>query len=200
MDLVSRQDLVSLARHLHRAEFLHASQQMLGQAQTRAGMAVRAPGPVFGALISAGGHVPWSPWCQRRRDCPGSRLAGRTGRHLGHAGWADSGCSSACRELEHGFAYCHQGALGRLMGSHCFRLSSRAGIHPSYRKPPLYLLDGSQRPQESLGTLLHWRVDGCEQDHTAVATLLPLARFPGSQQPAAPLQCFTSVAECQPTS
>lgn len=65
MDLVSRQDLVSLARHLHGVEFLHVSQQMLGQAQTRAGTAVTVPGPVFRALVSASGDVPWSPWCQR---------------------------------------------------------------------------------------------------------------------------------------
>lgn len=62
--LVSKQDLVSCARRLHRAEFLHASQCLLGWAQIGASTAVRAPGVLFGALVSACGYVPWSPWCQ----------------------------------------------------------------------------------------------------------------------------------------
>lgn len=95
--LVSKQDLVSRARRLHRAEFLHTSQRLLSWAQTRAGTAVGAPGAVFGALVSAGGHVPWSPLVPVATEP--ARGAGWLGEQAGAlplpccAEWAASGHS-----------------------------------------------------------------------------------------------------------
>lgn len=140
------------------------------------------------------------------RGCPGSRLAGRTGRHLGPA----LPCRMGRLWLQQhswraGAWLCllPPRCLGKADGEPLLQAVLQSWHSPIPQKATFCLLDGSQRPWESLGTLLHWGVDGfCqgERDGTTAATPLPLARFPGSQQHTAPLQCFTSVAECQPTS
>lgn len=66
---LSKQDLVSRARRLHRAEFLHASQRLAGWARIWAGTAVKAPGAACGALLCPWPRAvvpmvpsPLSPW------------------------------------------------------------------------------------------------------------------------------------------
>lgn len=198
MDLVSRQDVVSFARHLHRAEFLHASQQMSGQAQTRAGTAVRAPGPVFGALVSAGGHVPWSPWCWRPQRLPGSRLAGRSGRHFGPALPCRMGrLRLQQHSLSAGAWLCllPPRCLGKADGEPLLQAVLQSWDSPILQKAAFCLLDGSKddgsldgwRPRESLGTLLHWGVDGlCRGGNRATQQLPPLFLLPGSLVPSSP--------------
>lgn len=175
--LVSKQDLVSRARRLHRAEFLHTSQRLLSWAQTRAGTAVGAPGAVFGALVSAGGHVPWSPWCRWPQSQPREP-----------AGWESRRAPCPCPAVQSGqplatAAFPRAGArlcllpprcLGKADGEPWLQAIPWAWDSAIFQKGFFCLLDGAWRSRELLGTWLCQGVDGLggggEWDHTAAAT------------------------------
>lgn len=160
--LVSKQDLVSRARRLHRAAFLHASQRLLGQAQTGAGKAVRAPGAVFGAFASTGGHVPWSPWCRWPQSPPGER-----------AGWESRWVPCPCPAMQGGqppaaaalpeswsTALPTARCLGKADGELWLQAVPPGWDSAILQKGCFCLLDGAWRSRDPLGTWLRQGVDG----------------------------------------